>query len=63
MRAMGLPRQVDVVGVPAAPAHQARILLAVHRLADAELEMGQGRGVIHGSARPIVGCLIASPAA
>ena len=58
-----LPRQIDVVGVAAAAADQARVLLAMDRLADAELEMGQGPGVIHGSARPVVGRLVGDAAA
>jgi hypothetical protein len=37
---VGLPRQVDVVGVAARAAHQGRILGAPHRLTDAELLQG-----------------------
>ena len=29
-----------------------------HRLADAELEVRQGHGIVHGCARPVVGCLL-----
>ena len=52
-----LPRQVDVVGIAALAAEQPRVLLAVHRLADTELEMGQG-GVVHGSGVRSSGALV-----
>ena len=50
-----LARQRDVVGVAPLPPHQARVLLAMYRLADAELEVRQRDGIVHGCARPVVG--------
>ena len=49
-----LARHVDVVGVAALAAQQPRVLLAVYRLADTELEVRQRYRIVHGCARPVV---------